>query len=224
MCGRYTLTATDLGEVVSLLDAILEPAAAALHRPRYNIAPTDTVVLARPGSPSAGEPDRPRLVPAVWGLRRAERLILNVRSEGAATRFREAYQRRRCVVPADGFYEWTGPARDRRPTWFHAADGALLLMAGLFDGGSEAAPPTFAVLTTASRPPVAAIHDRMPVLLSPEGARRWFLGEQPALLDEVSLSSRPVSARVNGTVHDDPACLAPPGEAGGRAGAQLRLF
>jgi putative SOS response-associated peptidase YedK len=96
------------------------------------------------------------------------------------------------------------------------------------DGGSELpderAPPSFAVLTTAARPPVAAIHDRMPVLLSPEGARRWLLGEPPRAVvpDEVALAARPVSPRVNGTTHDDPACLDPPDEA--EVGRQLALF
>lgn len=161
----------------------------------------------------------------MWGLRRGERLILNVRSEGAATRFAEAYQRRRCVVPADGFYEWVGPPRNRWPTWFHGADGALLLMAGLFDAApaDPGAPPAFAVLTTASRPPVAAIHDRMPVLLSPDGARRWLVGEPPsAFPDDIALASRLVSARVNATAHDNPACLE--ARAPGAGGAQLRLF
>ncbi len=223
MCGRYTLTASDLGEVVEMLDAILDPAAAALYEPRYNIAPTSAVIVARP---DADEPRRPRLVPAVWGLRRGPRgdarLIINVRSEGAATRFPEAYQRGRCVVPADGFYEWTGEARDRRPLWFHPAGGAPLLMAGLYDERAAPALPSFAVLTTAARPPVAAIHDRMPVLLSREGARRWLQGPPPRVLvpDDVPLSSRPVSPRVNSVAHDDPACLAP----GDDAGTQLGLF
>ena len=215
MCGRYTLTVTDLGEVVAMLDAMVEAEAAALHRPRYNIAPTDVALLARPGD------ERPRIVPAVWGLRRGQRLIINVRSESAATRFPAAYQRGRGVVPADGFYEWTGEPRDRRPLWFHAADGAPLLMAGLFDE-REGDLPAFAVLTTAARPPVAGIHDRMPVLLTREGARRWLLGPPSGVVlpDDVPLSARPVSPRVNSTAHDDPACLEPPDE----AGRQLGLF
>jgi putative SOS response-associated peptidase YedK len=101
-------------------------------------------------------------------------------------------------------------------------------MAGLLDEGvasspgATPAPPTFAVLTTAARAPVAAIHDRMPVLLSPENARRWLLGEPPRVIvpDEVALAARPVSPRVNGTAHDDPACLEPPDE----KGKQLGLF
>ena len=167
MCGRYSLSYADLGAVVAALDAMIDPAAAELYRPRYNVAPSNAVVVARPRD------DRAVLVPAVWGLRRDSRFIVNVRSESAASRFRGALQHGRCVVPADGFYEWTGEAKDRRPIWFHAEDGAPLLMAGLLDEGDT---PAFAVLTAPARPPVDAIHDRMPVLLSREGARRWLLG------------------------------------------------
>ena len=137
--------------------------------------------------------------------------------------------RRHAIAIADGFYEWTGERSDRRPTWFHDPSGAPLLMAGLLDEGAPPAtpdatpgPPTFTVLTAPSRPPVAAIHDRMPVLLSPEGARQWLLGEPPRVVapGEVVLAARAVSPRVNGTAHDDPACLEPPDE----KGKQLELF
>jgi putative SOS response-associated peptidase YedK len=215
MCGRYTLTYSDLGEVVAMLDAILDPAAAELYRPRFNIAPTNAAVIARPRA------DRPALVPAVWGLYRDRRLIINVRSESAATRFAAAYQSGRCVVPADGFYEWTGERSARRALWFHAPDGSPLMMAGLCDERPDA-PPAFAVLTTASRPPVAAIHERMPVLLSREDARGWLLGEPPRIVRPfaVPLAARPVSPRVNTTAHDDPACL----EAMAEPAKQLGLF
>ncbi len=215
MCGRYTLTYADLGAIVAALDAIVDPAAAELYRPRYNIAPSNAVVVAR------GQLDRPAIVPAVWGLRRDHRLIVNARSESASGRFPGAYQRGRCVVPADGFYEWTGELRDRRAIWFHASDGAPLLMAGLLD---EGAPPAFAVLTAPARPPVATIHDRMPVLLSREGARRWLLGEAPRAVtpDEIALEGRPVSPRVNATAHDDPGLSGRDGRQRGAARAVLR--
>jgi putative SOS response-associated peptidase YedK len=222
MCGRYTLAYADLGAVVAALDAALDPAAVELYRPRYNIAPSNAAVVARPRG------DRPALVPATWGLRRDQRFIINIRAESAAVRFPAAYEHGRCVVPADGFYEWTGERSERRPLWFHAPDGAPLLMAGLLDEGgpptppAPGAPPAFAVLTTAARPPVADIHDRMPVLLSREGARRWLLGQPPRVVkpDEVPLVARAVSPRANATANDDPACLEP---AGG-AGTQLGLF
>jgi putative SOS response-associated peptidase YedK len=218
MCGRYTLTYESLDEVVALLSAVLDPAAAELYRPRFNIAPTNAVVIARSG------PDRPALVPAEWGLHRDRRLIINVRSESAITRFPNAYQSGRCVVPADGFYEWTGERSERRPIWFHAPGGSPLFMAGLCEDRPGSA-PAFAVLTTASRPPIAAVHDRMPVLLSSEGARSFILGRPPRVIhpDAIPLVARPVSPRINTPAHDDPACLEAM-DAPGPAAAQLELF
>ena len=216
MCGRYSLSYADLGAVVAALDAMIDPAAAELYRPRYNVAPSNAVVIARPRD------DHAVLVPAVWGLRREARFIVNVRSESAASRLQGAHPAGRCVVPADGFYEWMGEAKERRPIWFHAEDGAPLLMAGLLDEGDV---PSFAVLTAPARPPVKDIHDRMPVLLSREGARRWLLGDAPRAIrsDEVAIVGRPVSPRVNATANDDPACLEPPG-AGDTGKKQLSLF
>jgi putative SOS response-associated peptidase YedK len=233
MCGRYSLTYADLGAVVAELGALLDPAAAELYRPRYNVAPTNTVVIGRAGPD--GE-TRPVLVPGVWGLHRGPRLIINVRSENAAARFPAAYRSGRCVVPADGFFEWTGEKKDRRATWFHAPDGAPLFMAGLLDEhASTGAPPTFAVLTTAARPPVAAVHDRMPVLLSRDAALDWLRGDAPRLvpLEAVPLAARAVGAHVNAAANDDPACLLPANDAndanarvhgGASAPAQLGLF
>lgn len=231
MCGRYTLTYSDLGEVADLLGAILDPTAAAIHRPRYNVAPTSVCIVARPAAAGDG---RAALVPARWGLQVSGRFLINLRGEAAAKRVREA--RARCVIPADGFYEWTGEKRDRRPIWFHDPAGRPLFMAGLIqDGGDLHSPgpagpdqrPVFAVLTAPSRPPVAAIHARMPVLLSTEGARRWLSESAgpPAEVqgDDVPLLGTEVSPRVNATTHDDPACLAPPGAAPGK-GKQLGLF
>jgi putative SOS response-associated peptidase YedK len=210
MCGRYTLTYAGLDEVVAALGAILDPAAAALHRPRYNIAPATTCVIAREGGAAA-----PVLVPARWGLHAGERLLVNVRAETAGKRL----ARRRCVIPADGFYEWTGERSARRPLWFHRPGGGVLLMAGVYDEvpGAE---PAFAVLTTASRPPVAAIHERMPLLFLPEAARRWLERPPGGALhpDDVALLATEVSPRVNSAAHDDPACLEPPPPPKGQLG------
>jgi putative SOS response-associated peptidase YedK len=221
MCGRYTLTYRDLGQVAELIGALVAPAAAELQRPRYNIAPTQPCIVAMPGEL------RPVLAPARWGVRLSGKLLVNARSETAAKRFPAAWARGRCVVPADGFYEWTGAggARgDRRPIWFHAADAGPLLMAGLLfepPGDGPAEPPVFTVLTTAARPPVAEIHERMPLLFTPEVARRW-LAERPAMLpaDAVALVGTAVSDRVNSVANDDAACLAAPGPEKG----QLALF
>lgn len=217
MCGRYTLTYSDLGQVAELLGAVLEPTAAELHRPRYNVAPSSACIIARP------DDAHPVLVPALWGLRLSGRFVINVRSESAAARFRDTYARGRCIVPADGFYEWSGEKGHKRPVWFHDPDGRPLLMAGLLQE-QPSAPPAFAVLTTSSRPPVDAIHDRMPVLLSPEGARRW-LSAAPRVVhaDAVPLVGTEVSPRVNATAHDDPSCIEP-ARSEPQKGRQLGLF
>ncbi len=217
MCGRYTLSYEDLGAVVEALDAILDPAAAQLYRPRFNIAPSNTCVVAARGGEAD---DRAILAPAIWGIKRDDRLIINVRSENVATRFQRAFARHRCVVPADGFYEWTGEKGHRKPLWFHAPDHGPLFMAGILDVRPDA-PPTFAVLTAAARPPVREIHDRMPVLLPRDAARR-YLAEAPRAVNggEVPLIARAVSPRVNAVAHDDPSCIAP--DTGGQK--QLGLF
>jgi putative SOS response-associated peptidase YedK len=164
------------------------------------------------------------LAPGVFGVHLSGRLVINARAETAAKRFAASYARGRCVVPADGFYEWTGEGRHRRPLWFHAPDRSPLLMAGLLFEAREGDPvalPSFTVLTAAARPPVAEIHDRMPLLLTPSAARRW-LAERPEAMPEggVALVSTAVSSRVNAVVNDDPACLSPPEPEKG----QLRLF
>jgi putative SOS response-associated peptidase YedK len=129
-------------------------------------------------------------------------------------------------VPADGFFEWTGAKNDRRPIWFHDPEGAPLFMAGIADRPANA-PPTFAVLTAPARPPIAAVHDRMPLLLSPETARRFLRGEAGRVVaaEDVSLAALAVSTRCNTVANDDPACIEPPSEAEALArGTQLGLF
>lgn len=216
MCGRYTLTYSDLGAVAELLGALVDESAVHLHRPRYNIAPTHACIIARPGEA------QPSLVPALWGLRHQGRLIINARSESAPARFRESWEHARCVVPADGFYEWRGEARAREPIWFHAEDGAPLLLAAIYEE-QPSAPPVFAILTGPSRPPVDEVHDRMPILFTPASARRWLERAPSGAVrpDAVRLVAQPVSPRVNSVVHDDPTCLDPPTPPAGR---QLSLF
>jgi putative SOS response-associated peptidase YedK len=216
MCGRYTLTYADLGAVADLLGALLDESAVHLHRPRFNIAPTHACIIARPGEA------QPSLVPALWGLRHNGRLIINARSESAPARFRESWEHGRCVVPADGFYEWRGEAHAREPIWFHAEDGKPLLLAAIYEQ-QPSAPPVFAILTGPARPPVAEVHDRMPILLGPDAARRWLSRAPFGVIhpDAVPLVATPVSSRVNSVTHDDPACLDPPAPPAPR---QLSLF
>jgi|ERR1700730_8812844 len=215
MCGRMTLTEPDLSAVAALIDARLEPADAPLYRPRFNAAPSDLHFIGLDGKGAR------RLVPARWGVAGARgQLVINARSESAdlRPRFRDAWARRRCVVPADGFYEWTGARGDRRPLWFHLREpspGGVFFFAGLFEEpphGAGEVRPSFCVLTTEANALVAPVHDRMPVILDGAQALRWLLQPDPALLapaPEGLLVATEVSARANSVANDDAACLVP---------------
>ena len=240
MCGRFTLTAGDREWLAQELGVPIEEIDAERYRPRYNIAPTDPHWLLR-----LQREDR-ELRPARWGLvnagapdRRRAAAQINARAESAAhaRAYRDAFARRRCAVPADGFFEWTGSAKARRPYWFHRPDGGLLLFAGLYEqwtpppalearaneAGATAPQPetTFTIVTTDANSTVGAIHGRMPVVLSEEAVDDWlFEGERDherlsALLrpapDDLLIATA-VSSRVNSVRHDDPACLEPAAE------------
>src|SRR5262245_58567436 len=110
MCGRMTLTTKGYEQLAALLDIEPDPDDAPFYRPRYNIAPTDDHWIVRQDG------DARRLVRAKWGVKPGGReLLINMRSETAPRRFKRLFESFRCLVPADGFYEWTGPKKDRRP-------------------------------------------------------------------------------------------------------------
>jgi len=138
--------------------------------------------------------------------------------------FREAMQRRRCLVPADGFFEWQGRARARRPFHLTLPGGGLFGIAGLYErwhGPGGEVVDSFTLLTRAAQGAAAALHDRMPLIVDPLGYAAWLdpavrdpaalLGALPEALG-AGLVARPVSRRVNDVRNDDPACLAPPEE------------
>jgi putative SOS response-associated peptidase YedK len=218
MCGRFTLTIHQFESVVEALEATIEAALLESYRPRFNIAPGNEHWMVR------SEEGRRCIVPARWGLvpRWAKDpsvgyKMINARAETLAERpaYRDAFLKRRCVLPADGFYEWHGDKGQRRPIWFHRPDRPLLLMAGLYEGwqdpDSGECRTTFTIITTAASPPVAAIHPRMPALLNRESIDEWLQGDRPGELLQPAppgtLIGRPASRRVNSPANDDPACL-----------------
>ena len=150
------------------------------YMPRFNIAPTQPyfVLLTKYESREA--------MPATWGLvnswaKDAGRasMCINAKAETVdkLPSFREAFAKRRCVVPADGFYEWSGPRTARQPHWIHRRDGQLLLFAGLYEEWQPAggdAETTFTILTCAANSTIARVHDRMPVILSDRDADDWM--------------------------------------------------
>ena len=184
MCGRFALTATPDQTAAFLGLAELEEFPA-----RYNIAPTQPVLMALagpPGMPGSNLPDRqPMLVR--WGLipawvkdTREFPLLINARSEGAAQKasFKTAMRHRRALVPASSFYEWRqAGGRKGQPYWIRPRRGGLVAFAGLIEtyaepGGSEM--DTGAILTTSANAALSHIHDRMPVVIGEQDFARWL--------------------------------------------------
>ena len=226
MCGRFTLSRRKAEALAAELGVPVESLSD--YRPRYNIAPTDTHWIVR-----MKYEDR-ELLPARWGLvnswakegKQAAQQI-NARAETLSTRpaFKAAFSKRRCVVPADGFFEWVGAKGARQPIWFHRSDGGLLLFAGLFESWQpepDVWERTFTIITTDANPVVEPIHDRMPVIL-PEGkVDEWIYPGQAdaaglqALLSPAAndvLVATPVSPRANSVKNDDAGILEPVGGA-----------
>jgi putative SOS response-associated peptidase YedK len=222
VCGRYTLATPNPAEVRGRF-----PVGESVEvRRRYNVAPGDEVLAVttdKEGSPR-GELLRWGLVPS-WakgpdtGLK-----MINARVETVAQRaaFRRAFERYRCLILADGFYEWrrlgAGPKQA-----FHItrADGGLFAFAGLWSiwhGEDGETLRTCTIITAPASPAIAPLHDRMPVILAPAAEGRWLERSQPPdrlheLLaglapDETAL--RPVGPAVNDARYDGPDCLAPP--------------
>jgi putative SOS response-associated peptidase YedK len=174
MCGRYTHT----GDPVRSARQLKAENQIQNWRPRYNIAPTQSapVVLLEGGRV---------LRSLLWGLRHnqafsASGLLINARSESVATkpRFKNLLLQQRCLVPADGFFEWQWSGRRRSPVRFTLRDGPLFYMAGLWDWQAEpgAAAPVraFVILTTEANDLVARVHDRMPVIVPEERCAEWL--------------------------------------------------
>jgi putative SOS response-associated peptidase YedK len=198
-----------LAEIAGELEAEFSGEDVALYRPRWNVAPSDTTWIA------IHRGDARVLGPARWGCLANDRPLINVRGEQVASgsAFRDAFVSRRCVLVADGFYEWNSK---REPTWFHRIDGRLLFFGALFQAPrANETLPRFTVLTTTPNATVAEVHDRMPVVLDPSSLDGWLSGSAaeaaclilPAGLD--ILCARPVSTHVNSVRNDDAGCIAP---------------
>ncbi len=176
MCGRFTLTTPD--EIASELGVAVPFEVSA----RYNICPTDEVIAIANRAERAAERMRWGLIPHWAESPAIGAKLINARSEEAAGKpaFRDALARRRCIVPASGFYEWKRAGKARVPYYTHRVDGKLLLFAGLWErwklpDGDWLISCT--VLTTAANALVAPIHDRMPVILDRADVDRWLFPE-----------------------------------------------
>jgi putative SOS response-associated peptidase YedK len=206
MCGRY-VAVTPPEELASYFSASLSPELEAEFRPSWNVPPTTRVAAVTAGA----EGDR-LLAPYRWGLvpSWAKGLsfganTVNARAESIATKasFRSAFRSRRCIIPADGYYEWrTTSGEVKQPYYFTRADGAPLAFAGLWEAWRPPVGPdelvgwvlTCAIVTTEAGADVQEIHTRMPVILEPGDL--WDVWLDPELHDPHELGSllRPATA------------------------------
>jgi putative SOS response-associated peptidase YedK len=225
MCGRYTLS-VPLSNLIDTFD-ISPPEFD--YVPRFNIAPTQVVpIIAQDGEGRRMGRLRWGLVPFWAKDPGIGNRMINARSETVAEKpaFRNAFRKRRCLVPADGFFEWKkegteeGKKASKTPYWIHLPEREPFSFAGLWErwapeGAEELF--TFTILTTQAAPSIEAIHPRMPVILSPRHRDRWLDPDAsseellPLLrpFSEGDLSSYPVSTLVNSPRNDTPECIEP---------------
>ncbi|MCY4606991.1 MAG: SOS response-associated peptidase [bacterium] len=226
MCGRFTqrFSWRELHELLDLVGPAVNLA------PRYNVAPGQQVATVR------SEDDGQRLAMMRWGLipswakepNIGYRLI-NARLETARTKpsFRSAWRSRRCLIPADGFYEWTGEKKARQPWLIGMKEGGVFCFAGLWERwcvpagleltgslaelGAGDALETCTILTTAANADVSPVHHRMPVILPPEAFGSWLAGDEvpPQSWPAGAMTLHPVSPWVNKATNDDPRCVEP---------------
>jgi putative SOS response-associated peptidase YedK len=239
MCGRYTLTSQE--GIVEDLEASLDPAVAKNEwwKPRFNVAPTQDapVVVLRDGARWI-EMMRWGLVP-FWATRGTYKppLMINARIESIESKqvFRDALARKRCLVPADGFFEWRHAGKkDKSPFWLHPQPRRVIAFAGMWARAKVGAPfgaqrrtttdneaaemHSFTIVTGPPNELVKPLHDRMPVVLDRSAWSAWLDPSLDAEGARALLGVPPVgdwradavSKWVNVANHDDPRCIAPP--------------
>lgn len=217
MCARFTLSANPK-QVATLFDLASVPELP----PRYNIAPSQPIPAVRLND--SGEREFAFLK---WGLVPSSATdesigykMVNARAETVATKpsFREAFRRRRCLIPADGFYEWLAEGNRKKPYYFHRPDRKPFAFAGLWerkDRNGDGPLETCTIITTTANKLAEPYHDRMPVIIPQKLISRWLsLKTDATLLSELLtpapddfLSVDPVSTIVNSPKVDDPRCI-----------------
>jgi putative SOS response-associated peptidase YedK len=221
MCGRYRLSRRK-----QLIEEHFDSVSGEEDwTPRYNIAPTQPVPIIRQN------PKEPiREVSLVrWGLipswskdSSSAAKMINARSETAATlpAFRDAMKSRRCLVPADGFYEWQKKGENKQPYCFEIGDGNLFAFAGIWDRWKKPTGETLetcSILTTTANALTSSVHDRMPVILDPDGYDLWLdpgmrnasvASELLKPYDARQMRCYPVTSRINHVANDDAECSA----------------
>jgi putative SOS response-associated peptidase YedK len=219
MCGRYTLTtpAERLAEQFGFDGSSVE------LPPNYNVAPTQGVaVVIEEGGQRRLEVLRWGLIPPWADDPQIGSRMINARSETAPGKpsFRRAFRERRCLIPADGFYEWQRTNGAKQPYFIHMEGGGPFAFAGLWESwskGGEGEVRTCTILTTEANALVGEIHDRMPVILAADAYDVWLdpaseRDELTGLLapyPEDEMEAYPVSRFVNSPQNNDPRCIEP---------------
>ena len=224
MCGRYTLSSTP-SRINARFNVQVDPDL----KPSYNVAPGTDVLIVRAGTDTGERVSEA----AYWGFTpawvkpggRGPRPI-NARSDSVASKsmFKNAFARRRCILPADGFYEWKALDHGKQPWLIRLRDGGVFGFAGIYEPGNETTgnQPSCAILTTDANSLMRPIHGRMPVIIEPDNYSRWLeLAQAPGEQIEQllhpykpdDLVAYPVSKRVNSAGNNDQDLLAPVNEA-----------
>ena len=218
MCGRFVLTVSD-DKIAQLFEVDAVPKLPA----RYNIAPTQPVLGIREDADGHRE-----AALLQWGLIphwskdvAISARMINARGETVADKpsFRTPFKRRRCILPANGFYEWQKREGGKQPYYIHMADDEPFGMAGLWDvwsKGEETYIESCTIITTSANEVVRPLHDRMPVILDPEDWDLWLdvtIQDANRLLTLIepytseAMTARAVSRHVNNPRNDDPECI-----------------
>jgi putative SOS response-associated peptidase YedK len=233
MCGRFRLSRRKQAVEEYFDCSSDEPD----WNPRYNIAPTQPIPVIRQ---NPKQPVR-ELSLIRWGLipswakdSSIAAKMINARSETAATKpaFRDPLTNRRCLIPADGFYEWVRTGKAKQPYCFEVNDGELFAFAGLWDRWKDPScnwVKTCSILTTTPNAVTSPVHDRMPVILDPDDYDVWL---DPGMKDVAAASDLlkpydaglmrcyPITTRINSAANDDAECCHPVE----LAQTQLRFF
>ena len=222
MCGRYTLTVTP-----ELLRKLFGFDVTPNFAPRFNIAPTQPSPVVRGTSGGGRRVDLLRwgLIPSWSKDASIASKLINARGETVAAKpsFRSAYAERRCLIPADGFYEWRTEDGKKQPYRIGFKGGGAFAFAGLWeswvapDGATNAGETveTFAIVTTDANPKIRPIHHRMPVIVDPGDYDLWLGGEPQAAQAVIrpfppdDMAFYRVTTRVNNVRNDDDFCIAP---------------
>jgi len=218
MCGRYALLATgELQARFAITGEVPELDA------RYNVAPTQTLPVVVRNSPNRVALMRWGLIPSWAKDASGAGRMINARAETVAEKpsYRTALRSRRCLVPANGFFEWRRVGITRAPFYIHMKDESLFAFAGLYDTWRDpngVAVTTYTIITTEPNELVATIHDRMPVILHREDEDRWLdpgITDPGAVLPLLhphpaeNMAAYPISAVVNSPAYDTPEILQP---------------